>query len=519
MRKATLWVGAWGLTLIATVGCRTQPRDEAIGSVEPGSTNTVSTRSAAEIAAFCGDCHNLPHPASFPRSRWAHEVRQGYDFYLESGRDDLVRPLERDAVEYFASKAPETLPIERVSEQETWPTAVRFEQIEFPPGVFDQKDPAIAHLLWREEQRAFLASDMRSGRIYWLDFSAAQPAVEVVGQADHPCRVVPWPVGNESFLVGDLGSFLPADHAKGSVRLVSSAGTDPAKTLLTGLARVVEAQPFDADGDGILDVVVAEFGWRQSGALRLLRASQEGTYHNTVLDERHGAVAVRVADLDGDNRDDVIAAFGQEHETIDVYWNDGAGMLTHQTIFALPDPSWGSSGFELVDMDGDGLMDVLHANGDTLDSGLAKPYHGIRLLRNRGNRSFENTEVGQMVGACQATAADIDQDGDLDIVACSLFQDAKKSIPGSFDGIAWFEQDGAGEFRRHSILRDTCEHVAFGLADIDGDSRTDIVAGVWGGEETGRARPMIVAFKNVLGSYESGRNGAAEDPRAPVIER
>jgi hypothetical protein len=485
----------WVIAMILIAGCGKRESDDTRVSVV---TSPVSAESAAEITAFCGDCHSLPLPTSFPRARWAHEVRQGYDFYLESGRDDLIRPLERDAIEFFASRSPESLPISPASEQEVSPTAVRFVPFALPADVFDQPDPAISHLLWRPLQRDFLASDMRSGKIFRIDVGTKNPAVEVFGQGDHPCRLAPWPLSEGTFLLGDLGSFLPADHAKGSVRLVSRDGEDASPLLQEGLARVVEAQPFDADDDGRIDLVVAEFGWRQSGALRLLLASPDGTYRNTILDERHGAVAVRVADLDGDGRCELIAAFGQEHETIDVYWNDGPGMLTHQTILKLPDPSWGSSGFELFDIDGDGWLDVLHANGDTLDSGLAKPYHGIRLLRNRRDRSFEVAEVGQMVGACQASAADIDLDGDIDIVACALFQDAKAAPPGSFDAIAWFEQDANGNFTRHSILRDSCEHAAFGLADIDGDGRTDIVAGVWVGEEAGRIRPMIVPLRNVL---------------------
>ena len=492
---ATHRMWRWVVALILIAGCGKRERDDARA---PEVTSSVSAQSAAEITAFCGDCHSLPLPTSFPRARWAHEVRQGYDFYLESGRDDLIRPLERDAIAFFASRSPESLPISPAFEQAVSPTAVRFVPFALPGGVFDQPDPAIADLLWRPQQRDFLASDMRSGKIFRLDVGTEKPAVEVFGHSDHPCRLAPWPLSEGTFLVGDLGSFLPADHAKGSVRLVSRDGKDASTLLQEGLARVVEAQPFDANDDGRIDVVVAEFGWRQSGALRLLLASPDGTYRNTILDERHGAVAVRVADLDGDGRRDLIAAFGQEHETIDVYWNDGPGMLTHQTILTLPDPSWGSSGFELVDINGDGRLDVLHANGDTLDSGLAKPYHGIRLLRNSGDRSFEVAEVGQMVGACQASAADVDLDGDIDIVVCALFQDAKEAPPGSFDAIAWFEQDEKGNFRRHSVLRDTCEHVAFELADFDGDGRTDIVAGVWGGEETGRVRPMIVALRNVL---------------------
>lgn len=499
VRRGLAWAAVvWS---VATTGCgRTSESVKAIdqSSGPTASISAIDPHSLAEITAFCGDCHKLPLSTSFPRSRWPKEVRQGYEFYLESGRADLRRPVELDAIRYFSEAAPEKLPIEPVSRRQELPTTVRFERMPLAAGVFDAIDPAIAHILWREEHGDFLASDMRSGSIYRFDLRPASAASEVLTTLNNPCRIVSWPGAHATFVVGDLGSFMPADHDRGSVRLLGDfqAGSD-ASILATGFSRVVEAQPFDSDGDGDLDVVVAEFGWRQTGALRLLVAEADGSYRDTVLDPRHGAVAVRIADLDADGHDDIIAAFGQEHETVDVYWGDGSGSFTHEIIHAFPDPSWGTSGFELVDIDHDGLLDILHANGDTLDSGLAKPYHGIRVIRNHGSRRFKATEVGAMVGACQASAADLDGDGDLDIVACSLFQNASSEPPGTFDAITWFEQLPDGSFTPHGIARDSCEHVAFALADVDDDGRIDVVAGVWQGQEMGEPRPSVVVYRNL----------------------
>lgn len=487
--------GVVGALAATSVGCGRSPDQAAVAVRNDQAVVALESRTEAEVAAFCGGCHKLPLPESFPRSRWAKEVRQGYDFYLESGRDDLVPPVERDAVRFFAEKAPEQLLNAPVRDRPEVPTATQFVPVSLPAAVFDREDPAIADVVWRSEQRDFLASDMRSGRVYRFGFYDSVWEGELFAEAAHPCRLVPWPGSDAGYLVGDLGSFMPADHSRGSVRLLRSDGNGTTP-LMEGLARVVEAQPFDADEDGDLDLVVAEFGWRQTGALRLLIAESDGSYRNTVLDPRHGAVAVRIADMDADGHDDVVVAFGQEHESVEVYWNDGKGGLMPTTILALPDPSWGSSGFELVDIDRDGRLDLVHANGDTLDSGLAKPYHGIRIVRNRGNRRFEVTEVAAMVGVCQVSAADLDGDEDIDLVACALFQDAPRSPSGTFDGLTWFEQNQDGSFTPHSVARDACEHVAFELADLDADGRVDIVAGVWQGAERGETRPIVVVYRN-----------------------
>ena len=89
-------------------------------------------------------------------------------------------------------------------------------------------------------------------------------------------------------------------------------------------------------------------------------------------------------------------------------------------IYAAPHPNWGSSGIELVDLDKDGDLDVLLTHGDTFDDGIVKPYHGIQWLENTGGYPFVEHTLAQMPGVHRAQAADLDGDGDLDIVAAAL---------------------------------------------------------------------------------------------------
>ena len=46
--------------------------------------------------------------------------------------------------------------------------------------------------------------------------------------------------------------------------------------LLDGLGRVADVQPADFDRDGDLDLVVAEFGWRETGRLLMLEQIRSG---------------------------------------------------------------------------------------------------------------------------------------------------------------------------------------------------------------------------------------------------
>lgn len=486
---------AW-LLLVASIlgGCS---RQASVG-VPPPRPAALGDDARATVERFCGDCHRLPLASSFPQDRWPAEVRQGYDFYRSSGRNDLPKPIERDAIRYFQDEAPQSLTIPRARDRIDHPSPLVFERVDLP-SAFTVTDPAIAGLHWRQEQGDLLASDMRRGTIERWTFSPGRESVDVVATLPHPCRIVPLErsATGRAYTVSDLGSFLPADHANGAIwRLEESADGFALNVLKDGLSRMVEAHPLDVVSAGGPLIVASEFGWRSTGSLRLIGTGSGGST-DRILDPRHGVVAAKVADMDGDGRQDIVAAFGQEHETVDVYWGRAeGGEFEHAEVHAFPDPSWGSSGCELVDLDGDGRMDILHANGDTLDSGLAKPYHGIRCLRNLGGRRFELREVGLMPGVCQASAADLDGDGDLDVVACSLHQGAALEEAGSFDGLSWFEQMSGGVFLPHSIERDACEHACLALADVDADGRIDLVAGVWRGDKRGLMIPSGVLYRN-----------------------
>src|SRR5262249_10109765 len=140
------------------------------------------------------------------------------------------------------------------------------------------------------------------------------------------------------------------------------------------------------------------------------------------------------------------------------------------------EPAFGSSGIALVDLDGDGDVDVLYTNGDTFDSFYPKPYHSIRWLENCGTFPFVDHLLTAMPGVHRALAGDLDGDGDLDVVACSLLP---RHMLGSqesaaFDSLLWLEQESPGHFACHSLERGTCQHAALEIGDFDDDGDVDL---------------------------------------------
>jgi len=69
-------------------------------------------------------------------------------------------------------------------------------------------------------------------------------------------------------------------------------------------------------------------------------------------------------------------------------------------------------------------------------------------------------------GARSVTTADVDGDGDMDVLSASKDDDK----------IAWYENDGSGSFTEHTIS--TAANVAWSvtIADVDGDGNMDVLS-------------------------------------------
>jgi hypothetical protein len=155
---------------------------------------------------------------------------------------------------------------------------------------------------------------------------------------------------------------------------------------------------------------------------------------------------------------------------------------------------------EAVDLDGDSDTDFLLAHGDTLDDGVAfKFYHGVEWLENQGNGQFSAHKIGELYGAHSAKAADMDGDGDLDVVASGFLPQVKLPVPEGhqiIDSVIWFERTES-EWIPWSVEFNHPRHTGMTLVDLDEDGRIDIVAGInraWDVVQVEQGRSLEVWF-------------------------
>ncbi|NLF73279.1 MAG: VCBS repeat-containing protein [Candidatus Anammoximicrobium sp.] len=432
----------------------------------------------------------MPPPASFPRRAWREQVELGQRFYVESGRNDLPVPRMNDVIGHYESLAPEELVLPPPEEAADG-VKIRFERtfVEFPYN--SPLFPAVSHLRRtrsRAEDRAeLLFCDMSAGEVRRLIPDRRSSRTERITKIPHPDHVEPCDLdgdGQEDLVVADLGSFSPQDHDRGRVLWLRGGAPDQEPVVLAeGLGRVADVQPADLDSDGDLDLVVADFGWRSTGRLRLLEQIRvhESTprFRQRLLDDRHGVIHTPVVDLDRDGRLDFVALFSQEFESVEAFLNRGQGLFERQLIFAAEDPSFGSSGIQLVDLDADGDTDVLYTSGDTLDGFHIKPSHAIHWLENQGRFPFQDHVLSAMPGVMRALAVDLDGDEDLDVVACAFLPDRilRGASRREYDSLIWLEQVAPRRFLRHGLQRSEDGHMAMEVGDLNDDGRTDLVLG------------------------------------------
>ena len=511
------------------------PSIEASGQVRSADALPVDE---ARARAACGVCHALPPPDILPRNAWRDEFVRMY--FIRENRlppigppgalSRVELPPDLDAVlPYYLSRAPE-----RLAAPDAWPDPGE-SPIQFARHGLTMPDmpgtPAVSHVrlvdLDGDKHLDVLGTDMRQGLVFAGHPEKAGSALSVVASIPHPSHVTFTDVdrdGVPDLLVADLGTFFPEDHDKGAAIWLRGLGRGKYSAFwLDGWPRIASLDAADFNGDGKIDLAVAAFGWRKTGSVAILENTTpaaapaapkppggEGgpAFTTRTIDTRTGSIDIIPVDLNRDGRMDFITLLAQEHETVVAYLNKGDFAFDQKVIYTAPHPNWGSSGIQAADLDGDGDLDVVLTHGDTFDDGLVKPYHGIQWLENTGGYPFADHTLARMPGVLPSRIADLDGDGDLDIAACALLAGGSDVDEKLLPALVWLEQTRRGTFVRHTIEMGMPRHATLDIGDIDGDGAPDLVVGNFSID-----RP-IAAWVDVWVS-QSRKKRAVPVPRAP----
>jgi gliding motility-associated-like protein len=233
-----------------------------------------------------------------------------------------------------------------------------------------------------------------------------------------------------------------------------------ASDIATSAARAYGVFLADMDGDGDMDILSASnadntIAWYENNG------AADPTWTATdIATSAAGANSVFAADMDGDGDMDIVSSSANDN-TIAWYENDGNANPTWAAADIATSANSARSVF-VADMDGDGDMDIISASYND---------NTIAWYENNGaaNPTWTATDIAtSAAGALSVYAADMDGDGDMDIVSADFGDNT----------IAWYENNGAADptWAAADIATSANGAASVFLADMDGDGDMDIVS-------------------------------------------
>lgn len=232
--------------------------------------------------------------------------------------------------------------------------------------------------------------------------------------------------------------------------------------IATAAGSLSDMAPADLDGDGDIDLVLSD-----SNSVRVVPGGPGGAFGpevvigSGILNPRD----VHVADLDGDSDLDVLSG---SYSTRTVVWFENTGGVLSGPL-TIDAGSQGGNAVTAADLDGDGVVDVVA--GGTESSNDTVWYRGL------GGGAFDAPEVVQTDNynygwTSSLHGADVDGDGDPDLVISSWLDDYVAWVPNLGNGIFGTPQRlPEGEFTFEGEATPEALPV-----DLDGDGDIDIVA-------------------------------------------
>lgn len=364
--------------------------------------------------------------------------------------------------EYVLSKAPDSMDNSR-----------EIDKIDRSLNLFDTKQvkldqnpgSLITYLEYLPNERKLALGDIQN-QLRMYDFETNQVTRTIQGSSP----IISYNNINDNEYVTQIGRLNPSEIPSGSFTYMENGIL---KSFNKKLHRPVYNSANDLDLDGTPEFIVSEFG-NFTGKVSLLKIEGDSLASKTLLPQP-GTIRTVVRDMNNDGKKDIIALTSQGDESITIMYQD-APLEFHPKKVIRFSPVYGTSWFQLMDYNNDGNIDIATVHGDNADkSQVLKPYHGLRIHLNDGENNFKETFFYPINGATRLLARDFDEDGDIDFAIIATFPDYSEDLMRSF---VYLENKDPSEYEfTNSTFEDVAKARWFLMdaADIDNDGDLDII--------------------------------------------